>query len=176
MDERNTDSDNRRQLRRKLLRGSFSVPAVLAVHNGSALAATSSAQACAVKSIADRHAVPAPGAAGWASVAYHNDGASPPKQWVLWNDLTTLAAASGVGLAIPAGANSGYIEYVAGGAYQFGAPVGSVATAEAGTVPLVFHDNGDGTVTIVGLVQPGTTGFNTGSGVVSGSCWSSLRP
>lgn len=168
--------------RRKLLRGTFSVPAVLAVHNGSALAAASNNKACAIKSIAADPAsppVPISGSStdGWSRAAYYLDANSTPRKWVRYSDLMTHANAKGVGLVIPGGINSGFIRVKTGGLYEFGSPTGSVSNTPAGSVALLFDNAGAGpTIRIIGFVQPGTTSFTTGTGVVTTSCWSSLQP
>lgn len=183
MNEHAPQTDTLSQARRKLLRGTFAVPAVLAVHNGSALAATSNNKRCAINSIASDPTTPPQPIAGagtdaWTRAFYYNDQASPAAQWVRYADLVTLSGAKGVGLATPAGTNTGYIRVVAGGLYAFGTPTGNVGTTAAGSVALLFDNAGTAptTVRIVGFIQPGAATFATGTGVVTGSCWSSLQP
>lgn len=173
--------------RRKLLRGTFSVPAVLAVHNGSALAAASNNKACAIRSIASDPATPpqpisGSGTDGWSRASYYLDANSTPRKWVRYSDLQTLANAKGVGLVIPSTVNSsgvqtGFIRVKTGGLYEFGTPTGSVSNTPAGSVALLFDNAGAGpTIRITGFVQQGAASFTTGTGVVTTSCWSSLKP
>lgn len=168
--------------RRKLIRGAFSVPAVLAVHNGSALAATSNNKSCAIKSIAsDPTTPPQPivgtGADGWTRAAFYTDSSATPTRWVVYSDLSTIAASKGVGLTSPSGTNTGYIQVIAGGTYTYGSPTLPLSSA-AGSVALLFDNAGAAptTVRIVGFIQPSATGFVANTGVVTTSCWSSLKP
>lgn len=181
MDELRDQADCRNKIRRKLIRGSFSAPAVLAVHNGSALAASSNNKRCAINSIAsDPTTPPQPiagsGGDGFSRANYYNDAASPtPALWVKKSELDTLAAGAGVGINSPSGTNTGYIQVITGGAYAYGTPTGSVGATPTGSVALLFQDSG-GSISIIGFVQPGTATFATNTGVVTGSCWSSLKP
>lgn len=172
------------EARRRLVRGSFSVPAVLAVHNGSALAASSNNKRCAINSIAsDPQTPPQPitgaGGDGWSRTSYYLDSATPtPRLWVRYSDVQTHASNKGLGLLAPTGTNTGFIRVVSGGAWAFGSPTGPVGATASGSVALLFDNAGaaPNTVRIIGIVQPGAAAFASGTGVVTTSCWSSLQP
>lgn len=183
MDPQAPTPDAKTQARRRLIRGSFSVPAVLAVHNGSALAAASNNKMCAIKSIATDPATPpqpitGTGGDGWTRAPFYKDSASTPKSWVRYSDLSTIATSKGLGLVSPSGSNTGFVQVITGGTYAFGSPVGSVAATPAGSVALLFDNAGaaPNTVRIIGFIQPGAAAFGSGTGVITNSCWSSLKP
>ena len=183
MDENAQHTETKVSARRKLIRGTFSVPAVLAVHNGSALAAASNNKACAIKSIdADPSTPPQPisgnAGDGFTRASYYADDTATPKLWVRYSDLDTIAQSKGLSLRTPSGISTGFIQVVTGGTYTYGSPGGNVSSNPSGSVALLFDKNGTApnTVRITNIIQPGVTSFGSGKGVVTASCWSSLRP
>lgn len=183
MDENAQHTEPKISARRKLIRGTFSVPAVLAVHNGSALAATSNNKACAIKSIAaDPSTPPQPISGntgdGFTRASYYADDTATPGLWVRHSDLVTIAGSKALGLVAATGSNTGFIRVITGGGYAFSTPGGNVSTNASGSVALLFDNGGaaPNTVRIVGFIQPSASAFATGTGVVTTSCWSSLKP
>ncbi len=186
MDPQAPDTDVKTQARRRLLRGSFSVPAVLAVHNGSALAAASNKFLCAIKATTG-NSIPLPTGTtsdSYLRVAiYQFEG----KKYVSVWDLKGVADARLLSISLPSGSvaptagqvgSLGWVEYVQGGSYTYASLVPTAspsATAPATSTAVLFSpDNGTPPkVLVVGFVQPGmTTGNNQGG--ISGSCWTSF--
>lgn len=183
MDHPAPSSDTVFRARRKLVRGTFAVPAALAVHNGSALAASSNNKRCAVNAVGSTSGGTAPaaikgtGTDTFTRVAVYKDQASTPNYWVRISELQAQATNKGLGFVSPSGIDTGYVQVVPGGAFAYGSPTGSVGTVVQGRVAVLFDNAGTApnTVRINGFVQYGATTLPTGKGVVTGSCWSSLQ-
>ena len=182
MGKHDQSPETRPSARRKLLRASFAVPVVLAVHNGAALAAKSNALRCAVNATLDpQFPAAAPAADSWTRTVVYNNP-TDNKKYVKVSDLLAIATAGGLGFVTPSGSNAtDWVEYVAGGSYVYATPVGTPAPTAASPVILaaVLFDSGGAApnvIRVVGFVQPNQTSAATGTSAVSASCWSSLMP
>lgn len=185
MDPQAPDTDVKTQARRRLLRGSFSVPAVLAVHNGSALAAASNKFLCAVKATTGSgNAAPAPAPApdNWTRVSVYEvvESSTVTKFYVRTGDLQAIANSRNLAFVTPAGTDTGWVAFVAGGLYQF-APTPANTPSPTSVLTAVLFDNvgtaPNQTVRVVGFVQPGAPGTApVGQGAISASCWTSIKP
>lgn len=183
MDPQVPTPDAKTQARRRLIRGSFSVPAVLAVHNGSALAATSNKFLCAIKSTSGASNVaPAPGPAddGWTRVQVYEWKVSSTETrfYVLDADLARKAGELGVAYVRPSTNNTGYFAYGAnlGFTYTPAPDIPDELTGSSAWVALLFMPNTAGSVDLVGFVQPLSSATISGRGAISGSCWTSIKP
>lgn len=174
--------------RRRLIRGSFSVPAVLAVHNGSALAASSSKLRCAVNATTGT-SIAVPGVStsadtyervGFFAASVTANSGTETKYYVKVSDLQTRATALGVAFIDPTGTATEWVEYVAGGAYAYATPIAPPNTNAAMGLTAILFDNLPGAgatppqIRLVGFVQPGTTMVDN-KGAISASCWSSVQ-
>jgi hypothetical protein len=151
------DNDKRQQLRRKLIRGSFSVPAVLAVHNGSALAASSNRVQCAKNSIQN-------GTTTGKMVNTYKE-ISTGTIWVNYQELSNIASAMHAEYTLP---SFGYFKIPDDNSSS--QPVNGFETV-TGQVPVIFTIDND-VITLVGA--QGMSGLPSGGGPISASCWSSL--
>lgn len=187
-----TPPDAKTQARRRLLRGSFSVPAVLAVHNGSALAARSNQFRCVLNQ------TPASGGAfpgladttqNWVRVPRYRSGnnSNQYRYWVSVGDLTNVAVQSGLGYGGPAGTSvsvsissatvlANWLPWHTGNPT---APQNNASLTQDGSVAVVFESSTSGnppvvTVKVVGFVKQGqqSVGFQ---GASTQSCWTSIR-
>lgn len=177
--------------RRRLLRGSFSLPAVLAVHNGSALAARSNQFRC----IANQTPVgggAAPGltdtTANWVRVTrYRFVSGTVTTYWVKVLDLTAIATASGLTYSGGAGAQSSDENGVGNTTFWrlwsiagTAAPIlGSVLTAD-GSAAVLFKSTTAGTPAVTSysvqsFVKEGQISAGPSKGASTHSCWTSIR-
>jgi hypothetical protein len=165
--------------RRKLIRGSLSLPAVLAVHNGSALAATSNQFRCAnnfTELSADRKA-PAPGPAdGYVRVARYQDTAG--KFFVKYSDVIAKAAGAGLGYTGTA------TKYAFGGTDYLrwstgtGGPTTSLSMDMANLVAVEFKNAGTTAApnySVTGIVVEGAVPSTEKRSAISNSCWNSVN-
>lgn len=175
--------------RRKLLRGSFALPTVLAVHNGSALAARSNRFRCVL------HDTPAGGgmtpgltdnSRDWMRVQRYRAGTTGNyKYYVKVADLSSVATAANISYAGPAG-TVGTTETGTGVAYWIpwhasetvGAPAtGTVLTLD-GSAAVLFNATGTGTsatASVVGFVKENQTTAPAYTGASARSCWTSIK-
>ena len=186
MDPQAPTPDSKTQARRRLIRGSFSVPAVLAVHNGSALAAASNKFRCALNATTGAN-IPLPTGTtsdSFLRVAIYELGS---KKYISVYDLKGVADARNLPMSYPTGTASatsgsvgslGWVQYIAGGSYVY-ASLGSGDTlaptnpATSAAVLFAPENTIPPKVRVIGFVQPGmTTGTNQGA--ISGSCWTSF--
>lgn len=180
MDHPAPSSDTLFRARRKLVRGTFAVPAALAVHNGSALAAASNNRRCAINSITDPTRTPPAGVVGtthdgrWTRVKVYQE-AGTGYYWVSKTELNDFATAKNLGFLGPSGSGTHIRSYTNGTySYTLGSPSGGLSLA--GYVAVLFDNAGTApnTVRVVGFVKWGATSFSGATGAVTGSCWSSL--
>lgn len=177
------------EARRRLIRGSFSLPAVLAVHNGSALAARSNQFRCVLNQ------TPAGGGAfpgltdntqDWIRVARYKTSGSD-RWWVRVADLTAVGAASGVGYGGPAGTSrsvtvDGNPEtsfWLPWHSAADPAPALGAALTLDGSVAVLFGSSTAGspavvTVKVMGFVKEGQLPVSF-QGATTRSCWTSIR-
>ncbi len=164
--------------RRKLLRGSFALPTVLAVHNGSALATSSTKLRCALNQtdpalLAPLFPAEAIAADNSPRVTVYHD-AVDGKRYVKVTDLSGIAGLPipALGFVAPAG-TSGWVQYVSGGAYTQVTPAGTPQSTSA--LAAVLFDGDGVSLRVVGFVQPAqATAASRVSGLTA-SCWSSVR-
>lgn len=192
MDPQAPDIDVKTQARRRLLRGSFSVPAVLAVHNGSALAARSNQFRCVLNQ------TPAAGGAypglndtslDWVRVLRYRSGnnSNQYRWWVSVGDLTNTATLSGLGYGGPAGTQvtvtinsqsvtAFWLPWHTGAP---AAPQNNAVLVQDGSVAVLFKSSTVGnppvvTVQVVGFVTESQTAAPF-TGASTRSCWTSIR-
>lgn len=177
MDQPTQPASSPNSARRKLIRGSFSVPAVLAVHNGSALAGTSNDERCAINGTNGTAVFPAAVtvADGYKRVTKYFDSASG-KSFIQVSDLQAVATVSGTTFVAPTGTATGWVRYVTGGTYTYSAPTGT-PTATTTLVAVLFDSNGvSPVIRVVGFVQPSQTTAPAKTSALTGSCWASMQP
>lgn len=161
--------------RRKLIRGAFSVPAVLAVHNGSALAAASNKMQCAIKALSNplmpTSNVMGVGVDSWIRVQrYKRSGNQVP--FVRMTEINAMAATLGILVAINANSSQS-IRWSNGGI----ASPSDLVEDTPNLVALRFDAGGiDGTIRIVGIVTEAQSGGTAtpGTNAIAGSCWNSM--
>lgn len=166
--------------RRRLLRGAFSVPAVMAVHNGSALAASSNKLNCALKITNGTPILPVSvtTADGYVRVSrYQTVVFTVTRKWIKVSDLQAVATVAGLPFVSPTGTNTGWVEYLVGGTYVFGSPP-ITPTVTTSLVAVLFDSNGSAPnfIRVVGFRQSGQTTAPAKTSAVTGSCWTSLQP
>jgi len=183
MDPQVPTPDAKTQARRRLIRGSFSVPAVLAVHNGSALAASSNKFRCAINATTGAsNPAPAPGPAdNWTRVPVYqwDKDANTTKYYVKSADLIAVASSRGLGYVPPSGTDTGWIAFKSGAGYAFVKAPGGTVTVSSANAAVLFDTVGTApsqTVRVVGFVQPGSATTVSGMGAISASCWTSIQP
>lgn len=190
MDPQAPTPDAKIQARRRLIRGSFSVPAVLAVHNGSALAARSNQFRCVLNQTPSTGGA-APGLTDttldWVRVPrYKRNGAN--EYYVNVAALAQIASTAGLGYGGPAGTSASVS--VDGGAatsafwlpwHSSGSPAApSGPLTTNGSVAVLFESSSVGTpptvvVKVVGFVKEGQTTAGAYRGASTRSCWTSIR-
>lgn len=180
--------------RRKLIRGSFSLPAVLAVHNGSALAARSNQFRCVLNQTPNSGGV-APGltdtSLNWLRVPRYRKSTSTTKFYVSVQDLTAVATNVGLVYGGPPGTpvlvtilsnsvTANWLPWHAIGTPA--APATSNTLVADGSVAVLFQSSSVGsppvvTVKVVGFVKEGAAA-NAGpyTGASTHSCWASIKP
>lgn len=186
MDPQSTPpTDAKTTARRRLLRGSFSVPAVLAVHNGSALAARSNQFRCAVNAVGGSGTLPAETWLSnttdkWVRVPVYkctriSNGKSVAFEAVKVQELSAIASARSLGFVAPTGTDTGWATYASGGGYAYcTAPASSSDSGKRAAV--LFKNYGTSSqpnIKVVGFVQPGQT-TGSGHGGIMASCWTSI--
>jgi hypothetical protein len=188
MDPQAPDTDVKTQARRRLLRGSFSVPAVLAVHNGSALAASSSKLRCAVNATSgSANRVPSASTAadgfervGFFAASVTVGQTTTTKYYVRVTELQKRATDLSVGFVSPSGSPAtDWVEYLSAGPYQYAKPIAAPSDTATGLTAVLFDTlPAAGTsppqIRLVGFVQPGTETVDN-QGAIGASCWSSVR-
>jgi hypothetical protein len=167
--------------RRKLIRGAFSVPAVLAVHNGSALAASSNNMRCAVNAVSSNQALPVSNAASpdnWVRVQrYRRTSNNVP--FVKISDINAIASTLGLSVAIPGVTSSTTLIRWSDGNLATFSP-SQVQTDGSNVVALRFDAGGTAAnpIRIVGIVTEAQSGAAapSGSNAIAQSCWTSMMP
>lgn len=189
MDSSTPSNDTKTLARRRLLRGSFSVPAVLAVHNGSALAKRSNQYRCIVnRTPSGGGATPGVGdtTLDWVRVARYRKG-STSEYFVRVDELQSIASAAG--LVYAAGAGTPATVQVDGTTrsvswlpwHASGSPAApDAAVTTAGSVAVLFETTTSGTppvtvVKVVGFVKEGQSSAGAYRGAATRSCWTSIR-
>lgn len=181
MNEELQKSTGQVSARRKLIRGAFSVPAVLAVHNGSALAASSNKMQCAVKAVASNQTLPVSNVAGadnWVRVQRYKR-ISNGTPFVSMADINAVAASFNIGVAIPGvSASTTFIRWSDGAPVSFA--TNQVQTDVPNLVALRFDANGPAAnpIQIVGIVTRDLSGGTApfGTNAIAQSCWTSMMP
>ena len=181
MDQTQPATPARSSARRRLLRGSFSLPAVLAVHNGSALAARSNQFRCMINATtltgAQVFPQPAPNGLrkknGWVKV-YSATTMTETKYYILVSDLLTVGTYVGGFVAPASGSGTTWVEFSATAPYQYVTPIGS--TTGTSTRAAVLLQNYSGVIKVVGYVKPGQSSAGTNQSGANASCWSSVKP
>lgn len=192
MSDANQTDATRPNARRRLLRGSFALPTVLAVHNGSALAARSNQYRCVINDVTYRQAPPVMTVADpndkWMRVQRWRQGASGP-YFVKVDDLLTVATTAGISYTTNAAmqGTASSNEFGSGSttkwlpwnnpASQQAPTAGQVLTAD-GTVAVIFSATGTGASAVVkveGIATQGQTQASLGQGATTRSCWTSIK-
>ena len=187
-------SEATNQARRRLIRGSFSVPAVLAVHNGSALAARSNQFRCVLKQIPSTGGT-APSLTDttldWVRVPRYRTGPQGNRRyWVSVGDLTSVATQSGLSYAgatgIQRSVNADGVPVTAfwlpwHASENPSAPNAGANLTSAGSVAVLFKTTASLdvppviTVQVVGFVKENQTTALANQGASTRSCWTSIR-
>lgn len=166
--------------RRKLVRGAFSLPAVLAVHNGSALAASSNKFRCATNAVSSNQSLPASSVLAtdnWLRVQrYKLTSNNVP--FVRIADINSVAALLGITVAIPGVNSSTTVIKWADGSLQTDA-VGLFQTDGTNLVALRFDSGGTvvNPIRIVGIVTSAQSSGASppGTNAITQSCWTSIK-
>lgn len=161
--------------RRRLLRAAFAAPSVLALHSGSALAASSN-----LRCVSNANASTAPDPAGvvgavdgYVRVQLYERGNS--NQWFLSGSSVQTVAV--VGKAFSSFLQSGQWQEVLLGLNN-SATLGSISSSQPGGTSLgakwaalrfVANETGAGSVDIVGIIDG-----NSNGSAVAGTCWMSF--
>jgi len=164
--------------RRKLIRGAFSLPAVLAVHNGSALAASSNKMRCAVNALTNPlypiSNVDSAGFDSWMRVQRYKRN-SDQVPFVRMTEINAMALAlGGIDVAIIATLTQS-IQWSNGDILSPDAK--DLVQDGNNQVALRFDANGlDGTIRIVGIVTGAQSGgiALSGTNAITTSCWTSM--
>lgn len=191
MNETRPSTESHNSARRRLVRGSFALPTVLAVHNGSALAARSNQFRCVINDVAARQAPAVLTIADpndkWMRVQRWREGTSGP-YYVKVADLQSVASTAGINYTgntnmqgtsssdeFGAGSSTKWLRWSSSGP---AAPtLGQVLTAD-GSVAVYFSATGTGASAVVkveGFVKQGQTQASAGQGATTRSCWTSIK-
>jgi hypothetical protein len=181
VNENRLEPTNEGSARRKLIRGAFSVPAVLAVHNGSALAASSNNARCAINAVSSNQALPTSNVASpdnWVRVQRYRR-ISNQVPFVRLTDINAIAASLGISVAIPGVTSSTtLIRWSDGNLAIF--PTNEVQVDANNVVALRFDAGGSGAnpIRIVGIVTSAQSGTTppSGTNAIAQSCWTSMMP
>ena len=179
--------------RRRLIRGSFSLPAVLAVHNGSALAARSNQFRCVLNQTPSSGGV-APGltdtSLNWMRVVRYRKGNTNPKYYVSVQDLIKVGSDVGLSYGGPSGTSvevsisgslvtASWLPWHSNASLPAAPSTGNPLVAD-GSVAVLFQSSSVGTppvvtVKVVGFVKEGAAA-NAGpyTGASTQSCWASI--
>lgn len=182
MDNDLRDHDGHRTARRRLIKGSFSAPAILTLASGSAWAASSS-RCIANEAAREIHPGVQTGATYLQVQIYTYAKGNTTSYWVRGADLQAIATAAGVGcfqitttqyLCMVGGkAPSGPTDYQAGAIYDSSTDPAMTPTLLAmftGNYYAVSVDSSGNIIGVDSVIKSGS------GGAVHMSCWSSLRP
>lgn len=179
MNDHAPQPDVKTPARRKLIRGAFSVPALLAVHNGSALAASSNTLRCALNAAQNGGEAPGESSGGdkWIRVPIYK-ASSGSKQYVKVSDLQAVANARLLALVKPTGSSvTDLVEYKKNGTYVYAANVSVASTSKLTAVLFDNRGTGDRPIRVAGFVQKeANTDAPAGTTALSESCWTSITP
>ena len=151
------------------------MPAVLAVHNGSALAASSNKMRCAVNAVESNQALPNSNVTGtdsWVRVQRYKD--SNNTKFVKIADINAVASILGIGVAI-LGTSTQSIRWSDGAILS---PSGLQSNG-SNSVALRFDAGGPLTnpIRIVGIVTQAQSGtVVSGTSAIATTCWNSMMP
>jgi hypothetical protein len=165
--------------RRKLVRGAFSLPAVLAVHNGSALAASSNKFRCATNAVSSNQSLPVSSVTAadtWVRVQrYKRISNNVP--FVRIADINGIAALLGIAVSIPGVTSATTVIRWSDGNLQT-SDINLFQTDGNNLVALRFDSGGGGAspIRIVGIVTSAqSSGASpTGTNAITQSCWTSI--
>lgn len=195
MDDHAPKTDVKTRARRKLIRGAFSVPALLAVHNGSALAASTSARMRAVLNALPDGGGETPSECdsrgdGWTRVpihkhTYYDSGQrkNVTKHYVKVSELAAIATARDLPFVKPSTGPNGivtdYVEYVTSGQYHYAAPANNASgmTRSDRLAAVLFEKQGtsNAQVRLARFVQKDEGSAPVRSGAVTESAWASFQ-
>ena len=166
------DMTDRRSARRCLIKGSFAVPATVALGSGSAFAAASNRR-CVANDAADQQTPVASSAddAVWVRLQAYFDAPTGGNAWILGSEVVGLAALAGTNsflttsqaLCVVGGSSK---TIVAGGIYAV--PASLISPATGLWYAVLVNSVGD----IVGISH----GNPVAGGAVHRSCWTSFGP
>lgn len=190
MDKTLQGNDGADSARRRLIKGSFAVPAVLTVASGSALARTSS-RCIAREAAAGGTATFDSADATWQRVlayTYSKKSGSVRSYWIRWEELNSLALLAGVtiknnwivagqALCVETGdAATGSVQHVSGSIYSASTTPILPSLTSSLTAGLVryYAINVDVNGNIIGISLKFTASGQSG-GAVHKSCWNSFK-